>query len=254
MGKRGRKPGPHWSHMKFFATPAFKELKAYLEDRIKLGYDVYPATGISNGKVHWDKILRVFKETPLNRVKIVIVGQDPYPQKGYADGLGFSVSPSVKKIPPSLNNIFLEYCADLGYKYPLTGDLSTWARNGVFLFTVVWTIDPSIKRSINRGGERHRTIGHYKINGNYYWDALNVEVFTQLSNKRDKLVFILWGKKAQAYRHLIDEKKHLVLIGAYPSPRNGTLTAKDGIKFRGGKYFSKACEYLDINPTIWRLP
>ena len=235
-----------WEHLRFWRSEEWKEIKQFLKERQELGYEVYPSFDLKY--VFRPLLLTSFKET-----KIVIVGQDPYPQKGMADGLAFSVLPTVSKIPGSLGNILSEYREDLQFRYPRSGDLSYWARNGILLINTVWTIEGRPHKE-NKGDFRTRKSSHYKINGKQLWQELTAEIFQQLSKRKDKLVFILWGKSAQEWRYLIDETKHLVLVGAHPSPRNFTLTAKDGIKFFGGKYFSKACEYLDLPKTIWRLP
>lgn len=245
-----------WRYLKFWKTEYWKTLQEFLEERKLLGYEIYPSNKT--------KIFRSLLETPFSEVKIVIVGQDPYYTKGVADGLAFSVlpnftqfkpsrkgstgkwfetEPKIKhKIPPSLRNIFKEYREDLKYPYPRTGDLSTWARNGILIFNTVWTVEQGKPKS------------HYRIRGKQLWQELSTEIIEQLSKRKDRLVFILWGKVAQEYSYVIDEKKHLVLKGAHPSPRNMSLTAKDGIPFNGGRYFSKACDYLGIPYSIWRLP
>lgn len=246
-----------WEHLKFWKTDHWKQITEFIRERKQLGYKIFPT--------NYNTIFRSLILTPFDRVKIVILGQDPYYSKGVADGLAFSILPNThsvpiydgpsgvfrkhwtvgedtRKIPGSLGNIFKEYREDLGYPYPRSGDLSHWARNGILLANAVWTV------------EEGRPKSHYKIRDKLRWQELTAEIIDQLSIRKDKLVFILWGKVAQEWRYMIDESKHLVLVGPHPSPRNFTLTAKDGIPFLGGKYFSKACDFLGIDKRIWRLP
>ena len=244
-----------WKHLKFWKTEYWKLIKDYLEERREAGYYVLPSMNKST-------IFRSLVMTPFDRVKIVILGQDPYYTKGIADGLAFSVLPNIKEVPPSttkgsfrhshyqgegratkipgsLSNIFNEYTEDTGYPYPRTGDLSGWARNGILMANILWTVEEGRPRS------------HYKIRDKYAWQELTAEIIEQLSLRKDRLVFILWGKVAQEWKYMIDQEKHLVLEGPHPSPRNFTTR---GVKFAGGKYFTKACEYLNIDKRIWRLP
>lgn len=227
--------GFRWKNLRFWRSKEWIAIKQFLKEREELGYEVYPS-------FDFGKVFRALELTSFKDVKIVIVGQDPYYQRGYADGLAFSVLPTIKKIPGSLGNILSEYGDDLQYRTPRTGDLSYWARNGILLLNTIWTVEKGKPKS------------HYKIEGKQLWQELTAEILQQLSSRKDKVVFILWGKAAQEWRYMIDETKHLVLVGAHPSPRANTLTAKDGIKFRGGKYFSKACDFLELPHTIWRLP
>lgn len=249
-----------WRFLKFWNGKNWKKLRDFLSERHKLGRVILPA-------YNYDRIFRALYLTPFDRVKIVILGQDPYFQKGVADGLAFSILPNkvgiptyerqrtdnkvlkdkgtiaIRKLPGSLGEIFKEYREDLGYPYPRSGDLSTWARNGILLINAVWTV------------EEGRPLSHYRVKGSSPWAELTAEIIGQLSERKNKLVFILWGKKAQEWRYMIDETKHLVLASAHPSPRNKMFKQGNPEQnFLGGRYFSKACEYLDISKTIWRLP
>lgn len=240
---KGNENGPlkfEWKYLKFWNTQDWVDLRAYLHERHKLGFNIYPTE--QHGTLSFKKIFRVFQETTFDTVKIVILGQDPYYKKGQADGLAFSVQPRLYPIPRSLSNILREYEEDLGFKHPRTGDLSTWARNGILLLNTIWTVEEG-----NAGV-------HQRINRKYPWNTLTNEVVELLSNRKDKLVFILWGNHAKSYRHMIDEKKHLVISSVHPSPRNFTNTSKDQDHFKGSRPFSKACEYLDISKAIWKLP
>ncbi len=229
-----------WIHLRFWRSDNFSAIKEFLRERLSLGYVIYP-NHPTNAMPHWAKIFRCLRETPYKDVKIVIIGQDPYYKKGQADGLAFSMPPNVRPGMSSLSLIFKEYQSDLGFPQPRTGDLSTWARNGILLLNAVWTVEEGTPKA------------HYKINGKQLWQELTAEIIQKL-NLKDKLVFILWGNAAQEWRYLVDEKKHLVLTGAHPSPRNLTWTGGNKPQFRGGKYFSKACEYLQLDTKIWRLP
>lgn len=229
-----------WRHLKFWNGKHYEEIKKFLVERLSLGYRIYP-NHPTHAVVHYKKIFRALYETSYKDTKIIIIGQDPYYKKGMADGLAFSVPPNMRPGNSSLGSIFKEYQSDLGFPQPRTGDLSTWARNGILLLNAIWTVEEDTPKS------------HYKINGKQLWQELTTEIIQKL-NEKDKLVFILWGNAAQEWRYLIDEKKHLVLVGAHPSPRNYTWTGGNKPKFLGGKYFTKACEYLELDTRIWRLP
>jgi uracil-DNA glycosylase len=178
----------------------------------------------------YELVHRAFTYNAPKDVKVVILGQDPYPTPGYANGLAFSVSPHVKVLPRSLQNIFKELIDDLGVPVPANGDLTAWAEQGVLLLNTCLTVTPFAPGS---------HLG-------YGWEELAKEVITELSNDTSKKVFILWGKHARSYKNLIDTDKHLVIESAHPSP----LSAHYG--FFGSKPFSKANAYL--GKTIdWRL-
>lgn len=169
-------------------------------------------------------------EVDPDKIRVVLLSQDPYPTKGVAHGYAFSVQPHCT-IPPSLRNVLREYSDDLGYKTPRTGDLRAWAQRGVFLFNTALTV------------QEGKAGTHLSL-----WSRLTYEVLSQLSHRRTGIVFMLWGKEAQQYRGLIDETKHLVLTAAHPSPIN----TRGG--FLGCKHFSKACEYLNVTPEeLWKL-
>lgn len=167
------------------------------------------------------------------------MGQDPYPNPKHADGLAFSTFPNVK-IPGSLHYIFAEYERDLGFPYPRTGDLSAWASNGILLLNTVWTCAAGKSNS------------HEYINGKTLWQLLTIEIMQTLGKRKDKLVYILWGKKAQQWKYMLDEKKHTVITGPHPSPWNAI--GRDGHPFKDGAYFTRACEALGLDTKIWRLP
>lgn len=182
-------------------------------------------------------IYRALK-TPMEAVRAVIVGQDPYPTPGYATGLAFSIPPNKRPIPPSLRNIFKEYCDDLHHRPPSSGDLSLWASRGVLLLNTVLTVAPYAPGS-------HKDLG---------WQELTNEVLRRLA-ERGKCVFIMWGKEAQ--QSLPDllpaegSKRNRFILSAHPSP----LSAHRG--FLGSRPFSKCNAFLrelKQEPIDWRLP
>lgn len=206
-----------------FTKPYFYDLKRFLIDE-KKHYAVYPAG---------NNIFNAFNSTPFYKVKVVIIGQDPYHGQGQAHGLAFSVQNEVK-FPPSLMNIFKEYSDDLGFAFPQSGNLSKWAHEGVFLLNTVLTV---------RQNEAHS----HKDKG---WEIFTDAVINTISEKRDNIVFILWGRPAQMKASLIDDNKHFILRAPHPSP----LSAYRG--FFGSKPFSKTNNYLrqhGIKPVDWQL-
>lgn len=194
-----------------FQKPYFETLKAFLAEE-KKRFTIYPSGA---------NIFAAFDHTPFDKVKVVILGQDPYHGTGQAHGLSFSVQEGVPH-PPSLQNIFKELHDDLGCPIPQNGTLSAWANQGVFLLNTVLTV---------RAGEAnsHRGQG---------WEIFTDEVIKRLSAQKEHLVFILWGSPAGAKASLIDAKKHLILRSVHPSP----LSSYRG--FFGSKPFSKSNDYL----------
>ncbi len=180
---------------------------------------------------HEKNIFTALNLTSFEKVKVVILGQDPYHGEGQAHGLSFSVPQGVPQ-PPSLKNIFKELKSDLGIDPPLTGTLTGWAQQGVLLLNAILTV---------RAGEpaSHRGCG---------WKECTDEILSLLSQEREHLVFILWGKYAQSKKTLIDQKKHYIIESAHPSP----LSAYAG--FFGSKPFSQTNEYLSRHgktPIEW---
>lgn len=179
-------------------------------------------------------IFNALKFTPYEKVKAVILGQDPYHQPGQAHGLCFSVQKGVPK-PPSLVNIFKELQSDLGIVPPSHGNLESWANNGVMLLNTVLTVRRSSANS-------HAGKG---------WEIFTDRVIQLLNEREEPMVFILWGRNAKAKESLITNKKHLILKGAHPSP----LSAYNG--FFGGRYFSRTNDFLIANgqePIDWQIP
>lgn len=177
------------------------------------------------------KIFAAFDACPFDKVKVVILGQDPYHGPGQANGLCFSVNPGIP-YPPSLINIFKEVSSDTGAAAPSDGDLSRWARQGVFMLNSVLTV------------EQGRAASHASRG----WETLTDAAIAALSANREHLVFLLWGSYAINKGKLIDRSKHLVLTSVHPSP----LSAHRG--FFGNRHFSRANEYLQahgITPIQW---
>lgn len=177
------------------------------------------------------KIFAAFDACPFDKVKVVILGQDPYHGPGQANGLCFSVNPGVP-FPPSLVNIFKEVSADIGAAIPTDGDLSRWARQGVFMLNAVLTV------------EQGRAASH----ASHGWETLTDAAIQALSTRREHIVFLLWGNYAINKGRLIDRNRHLVLTSVHPSP----LSAHRG--FFGNKHFSQANAYLqahNIAPIQW---
>jgi len=194
-----------------FDKPYFAEIKRFLVQEKKSGKTIYPP-----GKL----IFNAFDMAPFDKVKVVIIGQDPYHGPGQAMGMCFSVSPGVKP-PPSLKNIFKEINLDLGLPIPDHGDLTAWAEQGVFLLNAMLTVEKS-----NAGS-------HSKIGWQQFTDA----AIKALSENKEGLVFLLWGKFAQSKGALIDQLKHYVLTSAHPSPFTGNA-------FFNNHHFSKTNEIL----------
>jgi uracil-DNA glycosylase len=180
-----------------------------------------------------DEVFSAFKLTDLLSTKVVILGQDPYHGPGQAHGLSFSVKKDVP-LPPSLKNIYKELESDLGVAPSPHGDLTPWAKQGVFMLNSILTVEPGLPGS-------HQSLG---------WELFTDAVFRTLNEREKPLVFILWGAYAQKRQKLIDASKHLVLSGPHPSP----LSCYRG--FYGSKPFSKANDFLcanHITPIDWQL-
>lgn len=180
-----------------------------------------------------DDIFNAFHMTPLSQVKVVILGQDPYHGEGQAHGLCFSVRPDVE-IPPSLVNIYKELEDDLGCYIPNNGYLEKWARQGVLLLNTVLTVRAHQANS-------HRGIG---------WEEFTDAAIRILAGEDRPMVFILWGKPAQAKKSMITNPDHLVLQSAHPSP----LSAYRG--FFGSRVFSRTNHYLEshgLEPIDWQI-
>lgn len=194
-----------------FQSDYFGTLKEFLVDE-KKKYTLYPPGNL---------IFNAFQRTPFDRVKVVILGQDPYHGKGQAHGLCFSVPQGIPK-PPSLVNIFKELHSDLGIPIPEHGNLEKWADQGVLLINATLTV-------------RDSQAGSHQKHG---WETFTNRVIEVVSQEKSGVVFLLWGRFAQAKESLIDSGKHLILKSAHPSP----LSAYNG--FFGCRHFSKTNDYL----------
>lgn len=178
-----------------------------------------------------DNIFKALKLTPYSNVKVVIVGQDPYHGENEANGLSFSVSPGIK-LPPSLKNIYKELYDDLKIDRKDNGDLTDWAEQGVLLLNTVLTVEKDKPAS-------HRNFG---------WELFTDYIIKTLNEKKEPIVFILWGNFAKNKAKLITNQRHLIITSSHPSP----FSARYG--FFGSKPFSKANNFLisnDITPIKW---
>jgi len=207
-----------------FSKTYFEQAALHVKTEKSQGKTIYPPGSL---------IFNAFNTTPFDKVKVVILGQDPYHGPGQAHGLCFSVQNGVQP-PPSLINIFKELQDDIGIDPPAHGNLTHWAQQGVFLLNASLTV---------RAGE---PMSHSKIG----WAQFTDTVIKTISDKKEHVVFLLWGKFAQEKKILIDETKHLILKAAHPSP----LSAHNG--FLGCKHFSRTNEYLvknGIDPIDWSV-
>lgn len=207
-----------------FDKPYFQQIVAFIKTEKTAGKIIYPPGQL---------IFNAFYKTPFAKVEVVLLGQDPYHNKGQAHGLSFSVPPGVQP-PPSLINIFKELKADIGIQIPATGDLESWATQGVLL------LNASLSVRQNEPGS-HSKIG---------WLRFTDTVIEKLSEQKKGIIFLLWGKFAQEKQSLIDETKHFVLKAAHPSP----FSADKG--FFGCRHFSKTNELLvkqNKEPINWKL-
>lgn len=205
-----------------FEAPYFAELKSFLVAE-RQQYTCYPKGG---------DIFAAFDRTPFDKVKVVILGQDPYHEPGQAMGLCFSVPQGIA-VPPSLVNIIKEINSDLGTNIPLTcGDLSGWAEQGVLLLNATLTV-------------RAHQAGSHQRHG---WELFTDAAIRELSQRRSGIVFLLWGSYAIAKSNFIDKGKHHILTAPHPSP----LSAYRG--FFGCRHFSQANQYLaaeGLTPIDW---
>jgi uracil-DNA glycosylase len=196
-----------------FEKEYMKKLSLFLKELQEKGINVFPPK---------DLIFNAFKHTSFEKVKVVILGQDPYHGFNQAHGLAFSVNKGIK-LPPSLKNIFKEINIEFpNFKHPTHGDLSQWADQGVLLLNTILSVEKSKAGS-------HQNKG---------WEKFTDKVIQVLSHKREGLIFLLWGKYAQAKSELIDLEKHIILSAAHPSP----LSAYNG--FWGCNHFIKTNEAL----------
>ena len=208
----------------YLDRPDMLALSAFLRDEKAAGKIIYPPG---------PEIFSAFDHTPFDKVRVVILGQDPYHGPGQAHGLSFSVQPGVR-VPPSLQNIFKEIEGSLGIPRPAHGCLTSWADQGVLLLNAVLTVEAGQAGSHQKKG----------------WEGFTDSAIDALNRDRDGLVFMLWGSHAQKKGQLIDESRHLVLRSVHPSP----LSAHRG--FLGCGHFAQANAYLEAEgqaPVNWSL-
>ena len=217
-------PCPHWTRLlsEQCQTAPLQQLLTTLHK--SPSDSIFPPTEL---------IFNAFSQTPFEKVKVVILGQDPYHQKGQAHGLAFSV-PSTCQPPPSLKNIFTAIKNDVGTPTPQHGDLTSWAKQGVLLLNSTLTVKEGLPQSHQRAG----------------WQSLTDHVIESLNHHPESLMYLLWGATAQKKRPLIDLKKHTVLMAPHPSP----LSAYRG--FLDCAHFSKTNDWLIKNkrsPIDWEI-
>jgi len=195
-----------------FESPYFQELVQFVREEYT-SQTCYPP-----GK----KIFSAFDHCPLSELKVVIIGQDPYHGPGQANGLCFSVHPTIPH-PPSLRNIFIELQQDIGKQVPNSGDLSHWAKQGVLLLNATLTV-------------RAHEAGSHQKQG---WETFTDHVIQRISKEKEGVIFLLWGGFAKKKSALINPNKHIILTAGHPSP----LSANRGLWF-GNKHFSQTNELL----------
>ncbi|HWK99880.1 MAG TPA: uracil-DNA glycosylase [Parapedobacter sp.] len=207
-----------------FEKPYMQALKGFLKSELQQ-HAVFPPNRL---------IFNAFEHTPFDRVKVVILGQDPYHNVGQAMGLSFSVPRGIE-IPPSLRNMYKELQTDIpGFRIPDHGDLTAWADQGVLLLNATLTV-------------RAHTAGSHQRKG---WETFTDKAIAELSARREGLVFLLWGRYAKDKAALIDYRKHHILTAAHPSP----LSAHNG--FFGCGHFSRANQFLEahgLKPIDWQV-
>lgn len=207
-------------------TDYFKSAMAYYDQRSAAGINCFPSR---------DEIFNAFKFTPFNELKVILLGQDPYPTIGNAMGLAFSVRPNVK-VPGSLKNIYKELTTDIpGFVTPKHGCLTYWAHQGVLMLNAILSV------------EEGKPLAH----AGHGWEQFTDEVLRAINQYSEHNVYFLWGAKAKNKCRFIDPSRNLMLESAHPSP----LSARNG--FFGCHHFSKANEYLKAHgkvPIDWQLP
>jgi len=207
-----------------FDQPYMQELAVFLREQESWGRVVFPEK---------NKIFNALNLTPVNNIKVVILGQDPYHGEGQAHGLSFSVEKGVA-IPPSLRNIYKELNADLACSFPEHGDLSYWAKQGVLLLNSVLTVEQSAAASHKKQG----------------WEDFTDAIINVVNEQCENVVFLLWGAYAHKKGGRVDGSRHCVLESAHPSP----LSARRG--FIGCRHFSQANSYLTAKkrqPVDWQI-
>ncbi|MGO4707395.1 uracil-DNA glycosylase [Microvirga sp. 2MCAF38] len=221
---RGKPQALGWQELPFFSGHAADAVARRVDERMAAGAQVLPPAG---------DIFNALVTTPLDQVKVIILGQDPYPTPGDAHGLAFSYH-GKRRLPASLKTILAEMAEETGAPMPRSGDLTPWARQGVLLLNTALTV------------EAGKAGAHLKFG----WSALTDDAVGTISRERPAVVFLLWGGPARKRAELIDRTKHLVIECGHPSPLN---RLRD---FRGSKPFSRANDWLaekGMTPIDWRL-
>lgn len=206
-----------------FEKPYMNDLKAFLKNE-RASNTIYPKQ---------TEVFNALNLTPFEKVKVVILGQDPYHGPNQAHGLSFSVNYGIKT-PPSLANIYKELKSDINFNIPQHGNLTNWANQGVLLLNATLTVRAGVPGSHQKKG----------------WETFTDSIIKLISDQKEHCVFLLWGNFAKSKSNLIDLDKHLVLTAAHPSPLAGGA-------FFGCKHFSKTNDYLvsqNIAPIEWALP
>ena len=209
-------------NLSFFSSQIYQDLKKFLSAELDEGKTILP--GMKN-------VFNAYRYTPFSKTRVVIVGQDPYPNPQHAHGLCFSIPKTTEDIPKSLKNIFKELKEDTGDTCS-SGNLEHWSEQGVLLMNRVLTVEQGQSNSHRRKG----------------WEELTRETIQVLSERKENLVFLLWGNAAKKVKKWIDENKHCIIESSHPSP----LSAYRG--FHGSKCFSRTNEYLesnDVAPINW---
>jgi uracil-DNA glycosylase len=211
-----------WRDLAFFRDRAATRILATVDQRAKLGAEVLPAPG---------DVFNAFRLTPLDRARVVVLGQDPYPTPGHAHGLAFSYV-GCGALPASLRNIFKELASDVGGPPRTRGDLTDWARQGVLLLNPALTVEAGAAGA------------HLKLG----WQALAREAVAAVAQRGGGKVFLMWGEKARSFRDAIDDTRHLAIESAHPSP----FSARNG--FFGSRPFSRTNDFLSARgdaPIAW---
>jgi uracil-DNA glycosylase len=218
---------PGWRSLLSAETrkPYYRELQAFLEIERAAGQTILPA--------HKD-IFNALASTAYDQVRVLLVGQDPYPTPGHAHGLCFSVQPAVRPLPFSLRNVYRELHEDIGSQIPNNGCLEPWAKQGVLLLNTVLTVQ----------------VGEANSHQGRGWEAFTDRIIELVAAKQSRVVFVFWGRQAQKKRTLITQSHHAVIAAAHPSP----LSVR---KFFGCRCFSqinRALEDVGLIPIDWQIP
>lgn len=203
-----------------FQKAYFRNLVTFVQSQRKqFPGSIYPAE---------NQTFQALNLCEIENIKVVILGQDPYPTKGHANGLSFSVQPTVFPLPKSLQNIFKELKANYPEKYILNGDLTSWSKQGVLLLNTTLTVQEGIPNSHSKQG----------------WEIFTDEIILKISQNRNQVVFLLFGKDAHSKETLIDANKHLLIKTSHPSPLGVFKSGKDFVAFQGSNIFTLTNSYL----------